>query len=253
MDLGFFFIFSAFFAGFFTFLAPCTLPLVPAYLGFISGVKEEDFKDPARAKKARRKILTNGVSFIFGFCFIFVTFGILVGLLGQSLASFEYWIARVGGVVIILFGLFMLGAIGLPYLKTEKHFDIATKLPRGNTKSSFLIGSAFAFGWTPCIGPVLGTILLLAGTGGTALGGGLLLLVFSFGLATPFLLVAFFFARSTKYIKQISKYLSVISFIGGLFLVFLGTLLLTDNFSLLIRYGFEFLNFIGYQDIVNYL
>lgn len=253
MEISFIFILSAFFAGLVTFLAPCTLPLIPAYLGFISGVKPTDLEDPGKARAARRRIFQNGIFFILGFTVVFTVFGVLAGLLGRELAYFDIWLTRIGGVVVILFGLFMLGAVSIPYLKLEKRLNIASKLPKGTPGSSMLIGGAFAFGWTPCIGPVLGSILLLAGTSGTILKGGLLLLVFSIGLAIPFLLVSFFFSKATKYIGKGTKYLSVLSVVGGIFLIFLGVLLLLDDFGLLIRYGFELFDFIGYEGIRAYL
>jgi cytochrome c-type biogenesis protein len=247
------FIAAAFFAGLLTFLAPCTLPLVPAYLGFISGVDQDELKNPETARSARGKVLKNGISFILGFSLIFIIFGVLAGFLGQTLAPWRIWLARIGGVLIILFGLFMLGVFKLPFLASDKRLPIFKWLKLGHPSSSFFIGGTFALGWTPCVGPILGSILLLAGTSATALEGGLLLSVFSLGLAIPFIFIAMGFSRATKYITAISKYLKWVSIIGGIFLILLGGLLVTDNFGLTIQYGYELLDFINYDRLLDYL
>lgn len=253
MEIGFIFIISTFFAGILTFLAPCTLPLVPAYLGFISGIDQDALKNPETARGARRKIFLNGVAFIVGFSLVFITFGILAGIAGQVLAPYRIWLARIGGVLVILFGLFMLGFFKLPFFQSDKRIPIPKWLTLGRPSSSLFIGGTFALGWTPCVGPILGSVLLLAGTSATAVQGGFLLAVFSLGLAIPFLLIALVFSRATKYINAISKYLKWISIIGGIFLILLGALLVTDNFGLTIQYGYEILDFINYDRLLDFL
>ncbi|PIR46482.1 MAG: cytochrome C biogenesis protein [Candidatus Vogelbacteria bacterium CG10_big_fil_rev_8_21_14_0_10_45_14] len=247
------FILASFFAGLLTFLAPCTLPLVPAYLGFISGVDQEALKNPETAKAARRRIFWNGLAFIIGFSFVFITFGVLAGIAGTALAPYRIWLARIGGVLVIIFGLFMLDFFKLPFFQTDKRIPIPKWLTLGKPSSSLFIGGTFALGWTPCVGPILGSILLLAGTSGTALTGGVMLTVFSIGLAIPFLLIALAFSKATAYIDRISKYLKTISVIGGVFLILLGLLLATDNFGLTIQYGYELLDFIDYDRLLDYL
>ncbi|MBI2673807.1 MAG: sulfite exporter TauE/SafE family protein [Candidatus Zambryskibacteria bacterium] len=253
IELNIGFIVASFFAGLLTFLAPCTLPLVPAYLGFISGVDQEALKNPATARIARRKIFLNGLAFIIGFSFVFIIFGVLAGFVGTALAPYRIWLARIGGVLVILFGLFMLGFFKLSFFQTDKRIPIPKWLTLGKPSSSLFIGGTFALGWTPCVGPILGSILLLAGTSGTALQGGLMLTVFSFGLAIPFLVIAFAFSRATVYIDKISKYLKGVSIVGGIFLIILGILLSTDNFGLTIQYGYELLDFINYDRLLEYL
>jgi len=243
----------AFIAGLLTFLAPCTLPLIPGYLGFISGVSVKELKNPAKARKARRRIFLNGVFFVVGFSLIFVMFGALAGLVGQSLVPYRVWLTRIGGIVVILFGLFMLGVFKIPFLQVEKRIKIPSFLTIGKPTSSLVIGSAFAFGWTPCVGPILGAVLFLAGTSTTALQGAFLLSVFSLGLAIPFLLIALGLSRATKYIAKIAKYLIVVEIIGGVFLIFLGILLLTNNFGLLVQYGYQLFDFINYDKLLDYL
>lgn len=253
IELSIGFILASFFAGLLTFLAPCTLPLVPAYLGFISGVDQKALKDPRTAKAARRKIFLNGLAFIGGFSIIFIVFGILAGTVGTALAPYRIWLGRIGGILVILFGLFMLGFFNLSFFQTDKRIPIPSWLTLGKPSSSLFIGGTFALGWTPCVGPILGSILLLAGTSGTALQGGVMLTVFSLGLAIPFLLIAFAFSKAAVYIEKLSKYLKWISIIGGVFLILLGLLLATDNFGLTIQYGYELLDFINYDRLLDYL
>jgi len=253
MEIGFIFIISTFFAGILTFLAPCTLPLVPAYLGFISGVDQDALKNPETARAARRKIFFNGLAFIVGFSLVFIAFGVLAGIAGQALAPYRIWMARIGGILVILFGLFMLGFFKLPFFQSDKRIPIPKWLTLGRPSSSLFIGCTFALGWTPCVGPILGSVLLLAGTSATAIQGGFLLAVFSLGLAIPFLIIALLFYRATRYIDSISKYLRWVSIIGGIFLILLGALLVTDNFGLTIQYGYELLDFINYDRLLDFL
>lgn len=250
-------IIPAFIAGIITFLAPCTLPLVPAYLGFISGTSAGELKDPARAGRARRKIFLNGLFFMAGVTIVFVGFGILAGLLGQSLAPWRIWLTRIGGAFVILFGLYMMGILKVSFLNSflgaEKKVKLPFKIERGNPLSSAALGASFAFGWTPCVGPILGSILLLASTSATAFSGGFLLLIFSLGLAMPFLAIAAGFGTLSTKVGKIAKYLNWVEIIGGIFLILLGILLITNNFSLLLSYGYQLFDFINYDALLDYL
>ena len=238
-------IFPAFLAGLLTFLAPCTLPLVPAYLGFISGVYS--------GRQASRKIFLNGLFFVLGFGLIFILFGTLAGFIGQTLGLYRIWLGRIGGIFVIIFGLFMLNAIKIPFLSIEKRLPAPRIFERGKPLNSMILGSAFAFGWTPCIGPILGSILLLASTTATAFKGALLLAIFSAGLAVPFLIIAWGIDSAAEWIGRIGKFLNVISILGGLLLVLLGILLLTDNMTFLISWGYRIFNFINYDRLLEYL
>ncbi len=252
MDLSL--IIPAFIAGVLTFLAPCTLPLVPGYLGFISGASLEDLKDPEKAKKARWKIFLNGFFFMAGFSAVFIIMGTLVGFVGaRFLIPYRLWLGRIGGVFVIIFGLFMLNVLKIPFLMQEKQLKAPTLFKRGKPTNSFILGSAFAFGWTPCVGPILGSILLLASTSTSALQGALMLTIFSAGLAVPFLLIAIGIGSASRYIQNISKYLNVVSIIGGIFLIFLGILLVSGNIGLLISYGYKIFQFINYDRLLDYL
>lgn len=252
MDLTF--IIPAFIAGILTFLAPCTLPLVPGYLGFISGASLDDLKDPDRAKKARRQIFLNGLFFMLGFSAVFILMGTLVGFVGAAfLVPYRLWLGKIGGVFVIIFGLFMLKVLKIPFLAQEKRLNPPAFFKPGKPANSFILGLAFAFGWTPCVGPILGSILLLASTSTSALQGALLLAVFSAGLAVPFLLIAIGIGSAGRYIQNISKYLNLISVIGGIFLIFLGILLVSGNIGLLISYGYRIFQFINYDRLLDYL
>jgi cytochrome c-type biogenesis protein len=190
-------IIPAFIAGILTFLAPCTFPLVPGYLGFISGVSAQDLQDPLKSKSARRKIFLNGLLFVVGFSFIFILLGSLFGLGGSALAQYRIWLSRIGGIFVILFGLFMIGVLRLPFLNVEKNIGAIMALKPGNPASSLIFGATFAFGWTPCVGPILGSILTLAAASATVSQGAFLLSVFSLGLAVPFLIIAAEVLRQT--------------------------------------------------------
>lgn len=237
-----------FFAGLLTFLAPCTLPLVPAYLSFISGAGSE--KDQA---KQRSLVLKNGLAFVIGFSLIFIIFGTLAGLAGTALAPYRLWLTRASGVFVILFGLFMLGALKLPMLNREMSVRLPAVFRRGTPASSLLLGSAFGMGWTPCVGPILGSVLLLTASTATAAQGAFLLAIFSLGLAIPFVLVALGFNAAQARIARFSKYLNVVSIIGGLFLILIGILLLLNKMTLLISWGYRLLEFINYDQLTNLL
>lgn len=246
-------IIPAFFAGLITFLAPCTLPLVPGYLGFISGVSSTDLEDQSRARRARGKIFINGVFYIIGFSAVFIILGSLLGLGGQALGQYRIWFSRIGGVFVIIFGLYMLGILRLSFLSAQKTFNTAKVVRPGNPLSSFVFGTAFAFGWTPCVGPVLGAILTLAASSATVGSGAFLLSVFSAGLAAPFLVIALLIDRASRGIAIISKYLKFISLVGGVFLIFLGFLLITDMFALWLTYAYKIFNFLNYEALLKYL
>lgn len=246
-------ILPAFIAGVLTFLAPCTLPLVPAYLGFISGVSANDLKDPEKVKSARVKIFVNGLFFVIGITVIFVAFGTLSGFLGASFAVYRLWLERIGGVLIIIFGLYMLRVISLPFLPGGGGLPAKIPFKPGNPFGSLLLGSSFAVGWTPCVGPILGSILLLAATSSTAAQGGFLLFIFSMGLAIPFLLIALAYGSASSFLARSSRYLRWTEIIGGIFLIGLGVLVATGNFALLVSYGFEIFRFLEYERILDYL
>lgn len=253
-------IIPAFIAGLLTFLAPCTLPLVPGFLAFISGVSAKDLDDPNKKAAAKKTILFNAFMYVLGFSIIFILLGSIFGGAGSLLGQHRLVLAKVGGVFVIFFGLYLMNFFNLPglrkiflFLYKEHHFNLASKLTPGKPSSSFIFGATFAFGWTPCVGPILGSLLVLATDSGTFLQGAFLLAVFSIGLAVPFMLLALGLGKAAQYISKISKYLSIISFIGGAFLVFLGYLILTNNLIVWVGTFYQWFNILHYDFILNYL
>ena len=243
-------IIPTFFAGVLTFLAPCTLPLVPGYLAFISGSSLKDLQNPEKAQQVKKTILKNGIFFVLGFSVLFVLFGAAIGFIGQEIGQYRLWLTRIGGILVTFFGLFMLGVIKIPTLNQETRLKLPNFLTIGKPSSSFLIGSSFAIGWSPCVGPILGAVLVLASASATFWQGAILLAVFSAGLAIPFLLVALGIGKASKWIQGISKYLRFVSIVGGIFLIGLGVLLLTDNMTLLIAWGFKLLESLNYEQFI---
>ena len=234
---------AAFIAGILTFLAPCTFPLIPAYLGFISGVPSSELQDPEKAKSVRWKVFSNGVFYVLGFSLIFILFGVAAGFLSKVLI-FRVILNKVGGIFLIVFGLILLGILNLPFFTKERQLPIPQIFRKPGKTSSFFVGSIFALGWSPCIGPLLGSILLLASTQGNVIQGASLLGTFSLGLAIPFLLVALLIGQAFRWVSKFQKAIKVLNIIGGVTLIALGGLLLTDNFTAvfnsLIGYFYQF-------------
>jgi len=239
------FFITSFIAGIIMFLMPCTLPLLPGYLAFITGSSLEDLKDPSKREGIRKKVFFNGLMYVLGFSIVFVLTG---SVLLFFLNKFQDIFVVVGGVLIIIFGLFMMHVFKLPFfnfLNGQHKFDVAKYLHPGKPSSSFIMGATFAFGWTPCAGPIMGAVLGLALSSGTVVQGMVLLTIFSAGLALPFLLIAFGIGHALRFVKKVSKYLNAISFGAGLLVTFIGILMATGNISLLNEWvyrGFEFLN-----------
>jgi cytochrome c-type biogenesis protein len=253
MEITFLFIISAFVAGLLMFLAPCTLPLLPAYLAFISGVKESDLNNQSSAESAVKKIRLNSLAFVLGFSLIFISFGMAAGLFGTFIGPFRNILTQIGGIFIILFGLMTIGFFHFPILKSTFKISLPKTFYSGQPLSAGLIGAIFALGWTPCVGPILASILLLASTTTTVFTGGLMLAIFSLGLAIPFLLTAFLYSRANKFITKYSYISKWINIVGGIFLIFIGVLLLSDNFGLMVAFGYKFFNLLNIDFLFNYL
>jgi len=220
----------AFGAGVLSFLSPCVLPLVPSYLSFVTGVSLEDLQ----AGVDRRATLTHSLLFVTGFTGIFLLLGASASFLGQFLRVYEVWIARVGGAIIIILGLHLAGAFRLAPLMRERRVHLRDK-PAGYL-GTLGVGAVFGAGWTPCIGPVLGAILTFAASQERFWSGVLLLLVYSLGLAVPFLLSALALDGFLRVFARFRRFLPVVQVASGLLLVFLGILLLTGTFSALSTY-----------------
>ena len=217
----------AFFAGLLSFLSPCVLPLVPSYISFITGVSFEDLKSKDDRKRIRFLTITNSLAFIAGFSLIFVALGASSSVVGQFLFEYQDWIRIIGGIMVIFFGLFVSGVLKLDFLTRERKFHLTGK-PAGYI-GTFFVGMTFAAAWTPCIGPILGTILVYASSKGSAVYGFKLLSVYSLGLALPFFLSSLMFNSFLSYSGKIRKYMRWIMLASGLLLIGFGVLLLTNN------------------------
>lgn len=222
--------FSAFIGGLLTFFAPCTLPLIPAFVAFISGQAPAD-GEPIRVFPSR--IFVSALLFVSGFTLVFMLFGLASGVLGTFLTMHRRTASAVGGILVILFGLGMLGVIKIPRLEFYSRLHLPSFIHVGTNSGGFLLGALFALGWSPCLGPVLGTILVLAGMSSSAYYGTMLLFVYAMGLAVPFLLVALIFGKSVTYVSHIVRYLPLASRIGAVFVIIIGILLLVGEFGLL--------------------
>lgn len=217
----------AFLAGVLSFLSPCVLPLVPSYVSFITGVSFEDLKGGADRKRVRFLTITNSMSFILGFSAIFIALGASSSVVGKFLFEYQDLIRIIGGIIVIIFGLFVAGFLKLDFLTRERKFYVGGK-PAGYI-GSFLIGMTFAAGWTPCIGPILGTILLYASSKGSAVFGFKLLAVYSLGLAIPFFLSSLAFNTFLSYSKKLHRFMRLIMVFSGLLLIVFGLMLLTNR------------------------
>jgi cytochrome c-type biogenesis protein len=228
---------AAFVAGLVSFLSPCVLPLVPGYVSLISGVGVEELK--VQETHVLRKVMLNSIAFIIGFSIVFITLGALSTEVGQLASQYKSTLARVAGVVIILFGLHLTGILPIKALYADKRLH---NVKGGSTPwGAFVIGFAFAFGWTPCVGPILGAILGLAAAQNSVSQGILLLTVYSMGLAVPFLLAALGIERFMKFYGGFRRHMHAVEIASGGLLMALGVLLVLGRFTLLARY-FSFLN-----------
>ena len=222
---------ASFFAGLATFISPCILPLIPVYITFITGVSLDELKSgPGRA----RATFLNSVFFVLGFGLVFVLMGASASYLGAFFSMHKDVIRWVGGVIVIIFGVHISGLVPIKLFYIEKRVEMK-KFSLGYF-GSFVVGLAFALGWTPCVGPILSSILILASTQETVYRGMALLSFYSLGLGIPFILTAVFIERSLRIFTSIKKYFRVIEIISGLVLVFIGILILTNGFKLIFIY-----------------
>lgn len=232
----------AFLAGFLSFLSPCVLPLVPSYVSFITGISFEDLTGGVDKKRIRHLTITNSLSFIFGFSAVFMALGASSSAIGKILFEYQEWIRIIGGILIIVFGLLVAGFLRMDFLMRDRKLHLSGK-PMGYV-GTFLVGMTFAAGWTPCIGPILGTILLYASTQGSALSGIKLLAAYSLGLALPFFISSLAINSFLSYSRRLMKYMRGIMITSGLLLILFGIMLLTNRVreltSLMPDFGIKF-------------
>lgn len=224
----------AFSAGLISFLSPCVLPLIPSYLSFVTGLSLADLTGSSLSGKTRRLVFLHALLFVLGFSLVFILMGASVTALGQALKTNQGLITKVGGAIIILFGLYLAGLLPLKFLSREKMFHLHRK-PLGFIGSA-AVGVTFAAGWSPCIGPILGSILIYASTTSPVEGGISLLSAYSLGLALPFLAASLAVSRFISLFGRFKGYLRVVSVASGLFLVFVGLLVITNYLALLSGY-----------------
>jgi len=228
---------AAFVAGLISFLSPCALPLGPGYVSLIFGAGVEELK--SNDAQLLRKVMVNSGAFILGFAIVFVTLGALATEVGQVLARYKSVLGQVAGIVIIVFGLHLTGLFKIKALYTDARLH---SVKGGSTAwGSFVIGFAFAFGWTPCVGPILAVILGLAATQNSVVKGVALLAIYSLGLAVPFLLTSLGIQRFLKFYSRFRSHMHALEVASGALLIVLGGLLVLGRFAVIARY-FSFLN-----------
>jgi cytochrome c-type biogenesis protein len=215
----------AFTAGVLSFLSPCILPLVPSYVSFITGLSLDD------AERSRRTALVHALLFVLGFTLIFLALGATATVLGRLLKAYSVWLTRAGGVLVIVFGLYMLGLLRIGAFAQERRMHIADK-PLGYL-GTVLVGIAFGAGWTPCLGPILGGILTYTASAADFSKGLPLLFACSMGLAIPFVLAAVAIGRFFAVFQRLKPYLPLINKVAGLLLLVVGVLMLSGQFTLI--------------------
>ncbi len=227
-------IIAVFVAGVLTFLAPCTLPLLPVYLAYISGIPAVHLSR-AEDERVRMRLVLHSIFFVLGFTVIFMLFGLASGFLGSYIALHRDLFVRIAGVGMLLFGLTTVGILQR-FVPSGRGVLRVAKGGKVSLASSFGLGTLFAASWSPCIGPILGTVLLVASLSGTALYGSFLLLVFALGIGLPFIAIAYGFSVAEKRIARLTPFLEHISLVGGIILILVGLILLSGRLGVLARY-----------------
>lgn len=241
MDLSLLSISTAFVAGFVSFLSPCVLPLVPAYIGYLGGRSafEGDSEDIPRWE-----VFSHGLAFVLGFSVVFIALGVAASALGGLLLSAADWLEKIGGLIVILFGVHMTGIWKIPLLQYDTRRQTGPNRNLGYL-SSFLMGVFFSAGWSPCVGPVLGAILTLSFSGGSVLTGGTLLAAYSAGLSIPFLLAALGMGWVTATLQKYGRALHYLEIAMGVVLIIVGVLLFLGLFETISIYLQRFGSLVG--------
>ncbi len=219
----------AFVGGLISFFSPCIVPIIPAYLSHLSGTTLDQLE---KKRFLQKKVFINALFFVIGFSIIFILLGALFGYLSKN-PSFQLWLARIGGIIIIIFGLHTLKLINIPFLSSEHRLKIG-KVKTSNL-GSILLGISFGIGWAPCVSPILASILVLAGTSMQVAQATYLLAIYSLGLAIPFLVVGLFTSATAKWIQHLNnKFYNVVNIVAGILLIILGIAVYTQNLQRLI-------------------
>lgn len=244
-------LFTAFLFGLLSFVSPCVLPIIPGYLSFISGLSLDQMQSNENKHETMRKVILNSLFFVLGFTVVFVSLGASATFIGKFLLDNLNIAGKIAGVLLVLLGIHMIGIIKFKFLNYEKRFH-------QNKKSfgiigSFIVGLAFAFGWTPCIGPILAGILAVASQQETVYQGIGLLTVYSLGLGIPFLLTAISLNGFFSVFNKIKRHFRVVEIVSGVLLVGVGIMIFTGSLTVLANYfskWFPFLNELGYLIII---
>ena len=218
-------LFGAFVAGIISFISPCILPIIPPYLCFLAGLSLDQVTGKKETSGAGSKVFISALAFVFGFSLVFILMGASASYLGQMLSDYFDWLSIIAGVIIIIMGLHFLGVFKIALLYKQAKVEVEKK-PAG-IGGSFLMGLAFAFGWTPCVGPVLSAILFMAGAEDSALRGATLLGAYAMGIGIPFLLAAAFAGPFVGFMRRFSKHLGTVEKIMGAMLVVTGIMIIT--------------------------
>lgn len=221
----------AFVAGLLTFLSPCLLPLIPSFIAYITGISFSDLADVEKASEVRRKTVAHALLFILGFSIVFIALGLTATFIGKALFQYQKFIRIAGGILIMIFGLYLTGLLKLDFLVKERRLDI--KVKGATYAGSFLIGVTFAAAWTPCAGPILGSILVLAGTKTSVAEGAKLLTVYSMGVAIPFFITALVINSFLSYFNRLKKMIGAINVAAGILLIVVGFLVATNYLSVI--------------------
>jgi len=229
---------TAFFAGVVSFLSPCVLPLIPGYISFISGLSLEELSKGGEQRSARRKAGLGSIAFVMGFSVVFTLLGASASVIGQFLVDHIVTLSRIAGVIIILFGLHTIGILPIKWLYMEKRFQTTNVAP--GLVGAFVMGLAFAFGWTPCIGPILAAILAFAATQETVAQGIFLLFVYSMGLGIPFIITGFALNAFLKFFQHYKRFIRWGEVAAGMLLIFVGVLMFSNKLTGLIGFVPDF-------------
>ena len=220
---------AALIAGLLSFFSPCILPLIPAYFSLITGFSLEELTE--NKKEIKNKLILSTIAYVSGFSFVFILLGASASFMGGLAAQYSWLIRYIGGGIVIILGLHLLGIININSLNFEKKIHVQKKSL--HPVQAFMIGMAFGAGWSPCIGPLLGTILIVAGSQDTVLRGIMLLSVYSAGLALPFLILAFFINYLLDFMKKTGKIIKIVNKTSGVLLLIIGLLLIFDKLKIL--------------------
>lgn len=236
---------GAFLAGLISFVSPCVLPIVPPYMAYLAGLTFEELQSEDRSREATRQLISAAVAFVLGFTTVFVALGATASIIGQSMARYFDTLSIIAGAIIIVMGLHFLGVFRIALLYREARVQVSRK-PTG-IFSAYVMGLAFAFGWTPCVGPVLAAILFVAGAEATAGRGALLLAVYSLGIGLPFLLAAVFATRFLGWATRFKRHMHKVEMAMGGILVLTGILFMTGQMTAIANWLLE--TFPAFQNI----